>query len=318
LKKKESKLIPSVNKYLKLDFEEKGERITPSVTRNLLHICELILTNKIDVTVAPGDREVLEYIVDKDTPMKDIKFTLVEDFRIHGYIRKADRKLEEIKRLEQQKLNGENVKRLTLIDAEKFNSLMELLQTNTARQKILNDATRTPEAAGLIESHGAAINSVKNKSTLAGTDIINYLRKKDNYQKSLATGVGYDDDAAVDPPAPVQAAQPKTGTVASAEKLINAHFKAKGVTPSEDGNKIGDSGTLGISYNDMVIDLTHNFTRTQPNLTRVDRQRVLKLLKKTKMPISYVRNKKLKEEYKELLAGEAARAEEYDTHTGTF
>ena len=72
---------------------------------------------------------------------------------------------------------GENVKRLTLIDAEKFNTLMELLQTNTARQKLLNDATRTPEEAGLIESHNTALQSVKNKSTLAGTDI-NYLKKK--------------------------------------------------------------------------------------------------------------------------------------------
>ena len=43
LKKRESKLIPSVNKYLKLDFVEKGEKITPFDTKNLLHICELIL-----------------------------------------------------------------------------------------------------------------------------------------------------------------------------------------------------------------------------------------------------------------------------------
>ena len=68
---------------------------------------------------------------------------------------------------------GENVKRLTLIDAEKFNTLMELLQNNTARQKILDDATRTPEEAGLVESHKTVMDSVKNKS-----DIINYLKKK--------------------------------------------------------------------------------------------------------------------------------------------
>ena len=85
---------------------EKGEKIKPLVTKNLLHVCELILANKIEVDVSPGDRGVLEYIVDKDTPIKDIKFTLVEDFRIHGYIRKAVRKLEEIQRQEQQRLNG--------------------------------------------------------------------------------------------------------------------------------------------------------------------------------------------------------------------
>ncbi|CAB4006574.1 Hypothetical predicted protein [Paramuricea clavata] len=276
LKKKESKLIPSVNKFLKLDFEQKGEQITPTVTKNLLHICELILTNKIDVTVSPGDQEVLEYIVDKDTLVKDIKFTFVEDFRIQGYIRKAK----------------------NLIHSWTF------LQTNTARQKIFDDATRTPEAAGLIESHATAVNSVKSKSTLAGRDIINYLRKKDNYQKSLATPT---DDDAVDPPPAQPQATPKVGTIASAEKLINAHFKAKGIIPSEDGIKIGDA-TLGISYNDVVMDLTHNFTRTQPSLTIADRKRVLLLLKKSKMPVSYVRNRKLKEEYKVLLGGEQTKS----------
>ena len=40
---------------------------------------------------------------------------------------------------------------------------------------------------------------------------------------------------------------PKTGTVASAEQQINAHFKAKG------GIKVGDTGTSGISYNDTKI-----------------------------------------------------------------
>jgi hypothetical protein len=91
---------------LKLDFEEKGEKLTPFVTKNLLHICELILSDKIHVDVSPGDRGVIEYIVDKNTPMKDIKFTLVEDFRIHGYIRKAVKKLEEIQRQERHELNG--------------------------------------------------------------------------------------------------------------------------------------------------------------------------------------------------------------------
>jgi hypothetical protein len=97
---------------------------------------------------------------------------------------------------------------------------------------------------------------------------------------------------------------PKTFTIAAAEKQINDHFKAKGVTPVEDGVKVGDSGTLGISYSDMMLDLTRNYTHTQPNLTYKDRQRVLKLLKKMRMPISYIRNKKLKEEYKILLSGQ--------------
>jgi hypothetical protein len=139
---------------------------------------------------------------------------------------------------------------------------------------------------------------------LASTDIINYLRKKDNYQKSVASPTDEGDTGAVDPPPqpPTSQNTPKVGTIASAEKLINAHFKARGITPSDDGITIGDT-TLGISYNDMVMDLTCNLTQTQPSLTIANRKRVLLLLKKSKMPVSYVRNRKLKE-YKTLLGGE--------------
>ena len=80
---------------------------------------------------------------------------------------------------------GGNVKRLALIDAERFNNLMELLQSNAKRQKIVDDATHTPEESGLVESHNNMISSVKNKSSLAGTNIINFLNKKGNFQKSL-------------------------------------------------------------------------------------------------------------------------------------
>jgi hypothetical protein len=91
---------------LKYDFEEKRQNLTPFVTKNVLHVCELILADKIHLDVSPGDRAVMEYIVDKDTPKKDIKFTLVEDFRIQGYIRKAVKKLTEIQYQEQKKQNG--------------------------------------------------------------------------------------------------------------------------------------------------------------------------------------------------------------------
>jgi hypothetical protein len=54
---------------------------------------------------------------------------------------------------------------------------MELLQGNTSRQKIVDDAVRSSEEAGLIESHKNMLKSVGNKSSLGGTDIINFLRK---------------------------------------------------------------------------------------------------------------------------------------------
>jgi hypothetical protein len=129
---------------------------------------------------------------------------------------------------------------------------MEFLQNNTARQKILDDTTRTPEEAGLIESHNNAVKSVKNNSSLAGADIINYLNKKDSYRKSLIV-----DDGGTQPTSQPTATQPAihnatSGTVALAEKQINARFKAKGVMATENGIKVGDT-TLGISYSDMLM-----------------------------------------------------------------
>lgn len=50
-KKRESRLIPSLNKFLKYDIDEKGSNITPQMVSNLLHICELIYTNKIEHTL---------------------------------------------------------------------------------------------------------------------------------------------------------------------------------------------------------------------------------------------------------------------------
>ena len=110
-KKRESRLIPSLNKFLRYDIDEKGANITPQMVTNLLHVCELIYTNKIDVKTHPSDLEVMEYILDKDTLQKDIKFTLVEDFHIHAYIRKAVKILEGLRKKE---INGGNSKKVNV------------------------------------------------------------------------------------------------------------------------------------------------------------------------------------------------------------
>ena len=87
-KQREGKVLPSVKKYLKFNFEEKGKckNLTPFVIKNLLNICDLMMTGKIPVHISHGDKGVIEHILDKDTLQEDIKFMLVGDFRIHGYI----------------------------------------------------------------------------------------------------------------------------------------------------------------------------------------------------------------------------------------
>ncbi|CAB4003039.1 Hypothetical predicted protein, partial [Paramuricea clavata] len=246
-KKKESRLIPCVSNFLRLDFDQKSQQISPTIIRHLLHVCELIVRDKLDIKIDHGDRGVLEHITSKDCPKKDIKFTLVEDMRIHSYIRKAVRQLEAIKQNHSHKNGG-----------------------------------RT------------------------GNDIINFLRKTDSYRKSVGLDQPVnDDDDAANAPVPVTAgasgAGHKPGTVAASAQKIEQHLQKHDVKPIANGIKMGDT-ELNISYQDMMEDLTRNYTQTQPNLTANNRRRVLILLKRTGMPVSYVRNKKMKEEYKQLLS----------------
>ena len=62
---------------------------------------------------------------------------------------------------------GDHVKRLTLIDVEKFNNLMELLEHTAKHQKIVDDAKQSREEAELEHSYKDMMSSVQNKSSLA-------------------------------------------------------------------------------------------------------------------------------------------------------
>ncbi|CAB3988434.1 Hypothetical predicted protein [Paramuricea clavata] len=269
-KKKENRLIPCVSNFMKLDFDERSQQISPTITRHLLHVCGLIVRNKLDIQIDHGDRVVLEHITGKDCPKKDIKFTLVEDLRILGYIRKAVRQLELIKKTH-TKENGQR-------------------------------------------SQAEVKKSVRDKSSTAGNDIINYLRKTDSYRKSIGLDQAVDDDtvAPENNPVPVTAgasgAGHKPGTVAASAAKIEQHFQKHNVKPTAQGIRYG-SNDLNISYQDMLEDLTRNYVQTQPNLNDHSRRRVLLLLKKTNMPISYIRNKTIKEQYKQMLSqsGQASK-----------
>ncbi|CAB3982217.1 Hypothetical predicted protein [Paramuricea clavata] len=265
-KKKENRLIPCVSNFMKLDFDQKGQQISPTITRHLLH--------------------------------KICAFTVIFGKPSDNWSR--SRKII-------HKKMGEEVKRLALIDANKFNNLMDMLTKNNARDELLNNAKRSSEEAGLIESRQEVKKSVKNNSSTAGNDIINFLRKTESYRKSVGLDQIVDDDDDVsggNTPVPVTAgasgAGHKPGTVAASAAKIEEHLRKHNVKPIPQGIKYGDS-EMGISYQDMMEDLTRNYTQTQPNLNENNRRRVLLLLKKTNMPISYIRNKRIKEEYKQIL-----------------
>jgi hypothetical protein len=130
---------------------------------------------------------------------------------------------------------GNHVKRLTLIDAEKFNSLMELL-----------------EEAELVHSYKDMMSSVENKSSLAGTDIVNYLNKKRKFKDSLVPSL----PATLAPPPTAAPLNIKPSTVAESEKRIAEFLKTRGITSSENGIKTGKDKSLPIAYQDMIYDLT--------------------------------------------------------------
>ena len=217
---------------------------------------------------------------------------------------------------------GETVKRLPLIDAEKFNSLIDLLQTSSSRQKLLDTTTRTPEEAGLIESHGEAVKSVKNKSSLASRDIINFLNKQDNYKKSLLPTVNDDDgDGNGGNAAPRPAGTPvpvKPSTVAGSRRLITQFLESKNIKPTEQGIRVSATKHIPVSYEDMITDLTHNYNRTQGNLTLANRDRVIGLLKKVNLPVSYICNREIKEQYKIAMASEKTSEDERPTTSRTY
>ena len=58
---------------------------------------------------------------------------------------------------------------------------------------------------------------------------------------------------------------------------------------------------LPFAYEDMIYDLTHNINKSNANLTEGQTIKTLSLLKSTHMPASYIRNKNLRKQYKEML-----------------
>ncbi|CAB3996213.1 Hypothetical predicted protein [Paramuricea clavata] len=171
---------------------------------------------------------------------------------------------------------GDDVKRLMLIDAEKYNTMMKTLKKLVEDKKILGEAKQTAAEGELIESHANMVTSIQRKSPYATNDIINYSKKKQTYLKEQK-------EAAAPPPPPQPAAGSgpahKPGSLASSESLIRAHLKKKGVVETDKGVKFV-SKTLNIAFDDMIADLTKNVKKTNTNLTTAQHDRLLKELKK--------------------------------------
>jgi hypothetical protein len=145
------------------------------------------------------------------------------------------------------------------------------------------------------------ISSVARKSPHATDDIINYTKKKKNYikeQKELAAA----NPAAAGASSGGGGPPPKPGSLASSERLIRTFLKKKGVTETNKGVKFGGK-TLSFAYDDMIADLTKNVKKKYTNLTAAQHAKLLKELKKTGMPVGYIRSENLRNQYRELDGG---------------
>ena len=141
------------------------------------------------------------------------------------------------------------------------------------------------------------MSSVARKPSQATDDIINYNKKKNNYRNELkelaATPVVEAAAAAAAGPAP------KLGSLKSSETLIRTFLKRKGVAEVDKGVKFGHK-TLSFAYDDMIADLTKNVKKTNTNLSQRQHTKLLKELKRTGMPVTYIRSESLRNQYRDL------------------
>ncbi|CAB3988322.1 Hypothetical predicted protein [Paramuricea clavata] len=264
-KRKKSHLIPSVNKFLNTNITKRS--ITKDVKKNMLNLCQHIHRGKIPVTISVDSKRFLGHLLDKRTPKEDVNVALSENLIVHSILREA----------------------------------IDLIE----RKNIIEQATAPNEEEDYVRSHDDVMKSVKNKDDLAGMKIVNFLNKRDKLKGAQkATGQL---PKAPDAPNPASAtpgqrrAQRPGTTVDAAHEKIMEIFKQEGVSRGGSGNVMHKGTRHNIPYTDLVYDLTHNTTEKTANLTSVESQRAMQLLKKIKMPASHIRSTRLRAQYIKML-----------------
>ncbi len=164
------------------------------------------------------------------------------------------------------------------------------------------------EKQELLDSHERMKRSVKNKSFLAGNDITQFMRKKRKYQKKdngevAAGGEEQEEEEGANGGrgggGPIVAGR-GTRTL-QIEKRIITFFKNKKIVKNRRGTLNYKGWDTGVNYEDLLEDLTHDYKKTETNLSKPVMTKALKVLKKEAMPVSYIKNKKIKSEYKTLI-----------------
>ena len=197
---------------------------------------------------------------------------------------------------------SDTVRELTLVDSERFNKLISTLQQSLERKNIVEQATSSAREQDYVQSYHDVTQSVKNKSALAGMDIVNFMNKKDKLQNSLkASDIQIpkppaDNTAGNATPGRRRAQRPGTTVEGAKEKIVEI-FKTQGVTRAGNGNVAHKGTRYNIPYEDLVYDLSHNTTTKTANLTSIEAKEAMQLLKKINMPASSIRSTRLRADY---------------------
>jgi hypothetical protein len=177
-----------------------------------------------------------------------------------------------------------------------------VLQKTLERKDIVEQATASPAEQDYVQSYHDVEKSVKKKSPLVGLDIINYLNKKDKFKGSLAAKahIPQPPDGAPNignAGSPAKKKRPGNMSVEGSRVKIENFFKEQGVTKSSTGGVSHKGTRLTIPYDDFINDLTHDFTRTPPNMTESETTQGLNFLKRIRLPTSHIRSNRLRSKY---------------------
>jgi hypothetical protein len=84
-----ARFIPSTRRYLQASFEERNKILTLQMTKNLLYLMQNIVSGQITMDVNDVELEIMSGILDKNTSKNEIRLHLLEDRRLHIYLLRA-------------------------------------------------------------------------------------------------------------------------------------------------------------------------------------------------------------------------------------
>ena len=210
-----------------------------------------------------------------------------------------------------------DIKKLQLVNPTKLNQVLDLLSSVYEREKI-RENIKNPELSDVIRAKDQLIESRKNKEIHGDTDQINFLKKLDIYKNKLKNteneqvnigedggggggggGGGHsgDDDNDDD-----GNGGPSNSYDTQGQRGFHDSMQTKNFRKTRDGNiKLPNGKTLDISYDDFIHDFGKNISKENMySLKKIERQTLLRRLKKFKVPTTTIRNMELRESYKEL------------------